>query len=85
MIGSSAFMTDRSPSPVTKTGSQVGGSHYVKMKIQPVEFAHANNIPFIEASVIKYVCRWRDKGGIEDLHKAKHFLDLLIELEGKRQ
>lgn len=67
------------------TGLQVGGTHYKKMPIQPVEFAYANNIPFIEGCIIKYVCRWKDKGGIEDLRKAKHFLDILIELEEKNE
>ena len=60
---------------------QQGGSHYKSLKIQPIEYIHANGIPFAEGSVIKYVTRWRDKGGIEDLKKARHFLDLLIELE----
>ena len=63
--------------------SQVGGDHYRTMPIQPVEFLHANNIPYIEGAVIKYVCRWKKKNGIEDLKKARHFLDLLIELEEK--
>lgn len=63
---------------------QVSGSHYKSLKIQPIEFIHANNIPFAEGSVIKYVTRWRDKGGIADLEKAKHFLELLIELEQAR-
>ena len=65
------------------TMNQVGGDHYKKMKIQPVEFIHANKIPYIEGSCIKYLCRWQDKGGIEDLKKVKHFVDLLIELESK--
>lgn len=60
---------------------QVGGGHYKDMKIQPVEFIHANGIPFIEGCVIKYVARWRTKGGVKDLEKARHFIDLLIELE----
>ena len=60
---------------------QVGGSHYREMKIQPVEFIHANKIPFIEGCIIKYASRWRDKGGVKDLEKIKHFVDLLIELE----
>jgi len=60
---------------------QVGGNHYSKLAIQPVEYIHKNKIPFIEGSVIKYVTRWRDKGGIKDLQKAKHFIELLIELE----
>lgn len=61
--------------------TQVAGGHYKSLKIQPIEYIHANGIPFAEGSVIKYVTRWRDKGGIADLEKAKHFLELLIELE----
>ena len=61
--------------------TQVGGDHYKTSSIQPVEYIHANNIPFIEGCVIKYVSRWRSKGGVADLEKAKHFIDLLIELE----
>jgi hypothetical protein len=57
---------------------QVGGNHYDKMKIQPIAFIVDNDIPFIEGNIIKYVCRWKDKGGVEDLKKAKHYLDILI-------
>lgn len=64
--------------------TQVAGSHYKSLKIQPIEYIHANSIPFAEGSVIKYVTRWRDKGGLADLEKAKHFLELLIELERAR-
>lgn len=60
---------------------QIGGGHYKDMKIQPVEYILANAIPFVEGSVIKYVSRWRSKGGVEDLRKARHFLDMLIEYE----
>lgn len=60
---------------------QEGGDHYKRLTIQPIEYIHANGIPFAEGSVIKYVTRWRDKGGIKDLEKARHFIDLLIELE----
>ena len=63
--------------------TQVGGSHYKDLKIQPIEFIHVNNIPFCEANAIKYLCRWRNKNGIEDLKKAKHYIDLLIELESR--
>lgn len=52
--------------------------HYV-MKIQPVEFIVKNDIPFREANIIKYVCRHRDKGGVDDLLKAAHYLDMLIQ------
>ena len=60
---------------------QVGGDHYRRLKIQPVEYIHRNGLGFIEGCVIKYVSRWRDKNGIDDLRKARHFIDLLIELE----
>lgn len=60
---------------------QIGGDHYVKMAIQPVEFILKNNIGFAEGNVIKYVSRWREKGGVEDLKKARHYLDMLIEFE----
>lgn len=61
--------------------TQVGGSHYKQMAIQPVEFIHANNIGYIEGCIIKYICRYKNKNGIEDLQKIKHYVDLLIELE----
>jgi hypothetical protein len=63
--------------------TQVAGDHYKKLKIQPIEYIHANGIPFAEGSAIKYLTRWRDKGGIKDLEKAKHFIELLIELESR--
>jgi Protein of unknwon function (DUF3310) len=66
---------------LSSLSSQVGGSHYKEFKIQPVEFCFLNKIPYLEATTIKYLCRWRRKNGIEDLLKAKHFIDLLIELE----
>jgi Protein of unknwon function (DUF3310) len=64
---------------------QVGGNHYKDMPIQPVEFIHANGIPYIEGAVIKYVCRWRNKNGINDLQKAAHFLELLMQLEKNKE
>ena len=63
---------------------QVAGDHYKAMPIQPVEFIHANNIPYCEANAIKYLCRWRKKGGIADLEKAKHYIDLLIQMETQK-
>ncbi len=60
---------------------QVGGSHYREVVIQPVEYIMANSIPYCEGNVIKYVTRWRRKGGLDDLRKARHYLDLLIEHE----
>lgn len=64
--------------------TQVAGGHYKDLVIQPVEYIHKNRIPFIEGSVIKYVTRWRGKGGVDDLRKARHFLDILIELETEK-
>lgn len=60
---------------------QVGGGHYKNMPIQPVEFIYRNEIPFIEACCIKYLCRHREKGGAEDLKKVIHFCQMLIQLE----
>jgi len=60
---------------------QVDGDHYKSMAIQPVEFIHANALGYLEGNVIKYVSRWRKKNGIADLQKAKHYVELLIELE----
>lgn len=60
---------------------QEGGDHYKDMEIQPVVFIHANGIPFIEGCIIKYMCRWRERGGLQDIKKAIHFLKMLIELE----
>jgi len=58
---------------------QVGGSHYKKYKIQPVEFIIKNNIGFVEGNIIKYVLRFKEKGGVSDLEKAKHYIELLID------
>lgn len=60
---------------------QVGGNHYKDLKIQPAEFCYINNIPYLEATAIKYLCRWRKKGGVQDLDKAIHFIELLKEFE----
>ena len=60
---------------------QVGGDHYKSMAIQPIEYILANNLPFTEGSIVKYVSRWREKGGIKDLQKVQHFAQLLIEDE----
>jgi hypothetical protein len=61
--------------------TQIGGSHYKESTIQPIEFIHANNLNFCQGNIIKYVTRYKNKKGKEDLEKAKHYIDLLIELE----
>jgi hypothetical protein len=58
---------------------QIGGAHYKKLKIQVWDFVIANNLDYFQGSIVKYVTRWRDKGWIEDLYKARHFLDKYIE------
>ena len=58
---------------------QIGGLHYRQLAIQPTEFIHRNNLGFIEGNVIKYVCRHQEKNGVDDLRKAIHYLELLIE------
>ena len=63
---------------------QVAGDHYKKLKIQPVEYIHANGIGYFEGNVIKYVTRWKAKNGLADLEKAKHYIELLIELETRK-
>jgi hypothetical protein len=60
---------------------QEGGNHYKELKIQPAEFIHANNIGYFEGNVIKYVCRHKSKNGKQDLQKAIHYLELLIQLD----
>jgi len=60
---------------------QVAGSHYRQFPIQPIEFIVKNNLPFIEGNIIKYICRWQDKGGVEDLNKVIHYVELLKELK----
>ena len=58
---------------------QVGGSHYKNKGIQPIDYIMSNRLDFCEGCVVKYISRWRDKGGIDDLHKAKHYIEFLIE------
>lgn len=60
---------------------QVGGSHYKGKAIQPWDYVAANNLGYFEGTAIKYITRWREKGGVPDLQKAIHFLEKLIELE----
>ena len=59
---------------------QVGGDHYTKKKIQPVEYIHANKMDYMDGAIVKYISRWRDKGGVKDLRKIKQFVDLIIKL-----
>lgn len=62
-------------------GSQVAGSHYTKMKIQPMEYSMANSFNALQHTAIKYISRYDSKNGIEDLKKAIHCINMLIEFE----
>lgn len=66
---------------VTALDVQIGGNHYKDMPIQPMEFSMLNGLDACQHTIIKYVCRFRNKGGRQDLEKAKHVIDLLIGFE----
>ena len=60
---------------------QVGGQHYSAKAVQPWDYITSNNLGYLEGNVVKYVSRWKEKNGVEDLLKAKHYLEKLIELQ----
>jgi hypothetical protein len=66
---------------VAANDTQHGGSHYKAMAIQPWDYIVANRLGYLEGNVVKYITRWREKGGLEDLLKAQHYLEKLIEVE----
>jgi hypothetical protein len=68
---------------MSESNKQVGGSHYKHLKIEPTEYAHANNLGFLEGNVVKYVTRHKEKGGEEDIKKAIHYLEMILEWEYK--
>jgi hypothetical protein len=61
------------------TDKQVGGNHYKGYAIQPIHFIMENNLNFCEGNILKYITRWKDKGGVQDLRKAQHYMNMLIE------
>jgi hypothetical protein len=63
---------------------QVGGDHYKNKAIQPWDYIASNNLGYLEGCVIKYVSRYKEKGGIQDLQKAAHYLQKLMEVENER-
>lgn len=79
---SKAWPADDPPGALAR---QEGGDHYKDLPIQPVEYIHANGLSYFEGNVVKYVTRWRKKNGLADLRKARHYIDLLIELESKKE
>jgi len=68
----------------TQLSFQFGGDHYKSKAIQPIEYIMANDLDYCEGNVVKYITRWKDKGGLEDLNKARHYIDFLIEKEQKQ-
>lgn len=70
----------KTPASESALSDQVGGQHYKTMAIQPVEFIEKNKIPYLEGNAIKYICRHASKGGVQDLDKAIHYLQLLKEM-----
>lgn len=60
---------------------QEGGSHYKNLAIQPVEYIQANNLSFLQGNVVKYITRYKDKNGAEDVKKVIHYCQLILELE----
>lgn len=73
-------MADEANGPTNGANAvQVGGSHYKGKAIQPWDYIVANDLGYLEGNVIKYVSRWKDKNGVQDLEKARHYLDKLIE------
>lgn len=67
--------------PTTVNDIQHGGDHYKTSRIEPWDYIAANELDFFQGSIVKYVSRFRDKNGLDDLKKAGHFLDKLIEIE----
>ena len=65
---------------IRANAQQVGGAHYATKAIQPWDFIIANNLGYLEGNIVKYVSRWKDKGGVQDLKKAQHYLQKLIEV-----
>mgnify|MGYP001432892890 FL=1 len=66
---------------MTANEEQAGGTHYKAKTIQPWDYIAANEIGYFEGNIIKYISRWKEKGGVDDLKKARHYLDKLIELK----
>jgi len=64
---------------------QTGGSHYKNMSIQPMEYSMANGFNSLQHTAIKYISRYDSKNGVEDLKKAIHCIEMLVEYEEERE
>lgn len=69
---------------IAPSAKQVAGDHYTRLKIQPMEYCLANSLNYAQSNAIKYITRYQHKNGIEDLKKAIHCIELLIEFEEKK-
>lgn len=65
---------------MSANGGQIGGTHYKKNAIQPWDYIIANDLGYLEGNIVKYISRWKEKGGIEDLRKIIHYAQKLIEV-----
>jgi hypothetical protein len=74
-----AFKNNNRRNIMSAYKKQIGGSHYKDMKIQPSKFINDNKLLFAEGNAIKYICRHAHKGEVQDLEKAKHYIDMIIE------
>lgn len=68
----------------SKPAEQVGGNHYSRLSIEPIQFIEANGLGYSEGNVVKYISRWKNKNGLEDLNKAKWYVERLIQVEEER-
>lgn len=64
---------------------QIGGDHYAKLQYQPIEFIVKNNLPFITGNIVKYIVRYKDKNGAQDIHKIIHYCELAEQLERRKR
>jgi len=76
-------MIDDTPEKEDPYLKQVSGTHYMYMEIQPAEFINKNKLLFAEGNAIKYICRHAQKGGVEDIDKAIHYLEMIKERDYK--
>ena len=70
--------------PSLANANQVGGEHYRNKAIQPWDYIVSNNLGYLEGCVVKYVSRYKEKGGMQDLEKAAHYLQKLMEVHSER-
>lgn len=73
-------MSDKKETP--KPNNQVGGTHYSDLAIEPIQFIESNELGYCEGNAVKYISRWRNKNGVEDLRKAVWYIERLIQVEG---